>query len=225
MKRDDLDKFIAEFFGTFILVLAGTGAIIFNDLIGGSFSNVGIALTFGLAVMTMVYAFGNISGAHINPAVTLAFWFAHRLPGRYVVPYILSQCIGAVTASVMLHLLVEHPTLGATLPSGPAYQSLVLEMIMTFLLMFVILRVSTGAKEEGIIAAPAIGAVVGLGALFAGPISGASMNPARSFAPALVASHFDSLWIYLLAPTVGTCLAVIACRCVRGAGVAQKMEV
>ncbi len=223
MKRNNLEKFVAEFCGTFILVLAGTGAIIFNDVIVGSFSNLGIGLTFGLTVMVMVYVLGDISGAHINPAITLSFWIAHRLPSRYVLPYILSQCAGAIAASLVLRqLFVEHPTLGATLPSGPAYQSLVLEIIMTCFLMFVILKVSTGAKETGIMASAAIGGVVGLEAFFAGPISGASMNPARSLAPALVTGHLGSLWIYLLAPIVGAYLAVMGCRCVQGSGCCTK---
>jgi aquaporin NIP len=225
-KRDDLEKFVAECFGTFILVLAGTGAIILNDVSGGGFSNLGIGLAFGLAVMIMVLALGDISGAHINPAVTLGFWIARRLPSRYALPYILSQCAGAIAASLVLRMLfVYHPTLGATLPSGPAYQSLVLEIIMTCLLMYVILKVSAGAEETGIRAAATIGAVVGLEAFFGGPISGASMNPARSLAPALVTGHLGSLWIYLIAPVVGAYLAVIGCRCMQGDGCCTKREV
>jgi aquaporin Z len=225
MKRNNLEKVVAEFCGTCILVLAGTGAIIFNDVTGGSFSNLGIGFTFGLTVMVMVFTFGDVSGAHINPAVTLGFWIARRLPGSYVLSYILSQCVGAIAASLILRLLfVDHPNLGATLPSGPAYQSLVLEIIMTFLLMYVILKVSTGAEETGIKAAATIGAVVGLEAFFGGPISGASMNPACSLAPALVTGHIGSLWIYLLAPIVGACLAVITCRCVQGSGCCTKNE-
>lgn len=214
-----ISKFVAEFVGTFGLVFAGTGAIVINDVSGGVVSHVGIALTFGLIVMTMIYALGDVSGAHINPAVTLGFWIARRLSGRDVLPYIFSQCAGAVAASLVLRLLfLKHPNLGTTLPSGPAAQSFVLEVILTFFLMFVILSVSTGAKEKGIIAGAAIGAVVGLEALFAGPISGASMNPARSLAPALVSGRIDSLWVYLLAPIVGACLGVVTCRCVQKSG-------
>lgn len=217
LKRDDSEKLVSEFFGTFVLVLAGTGAIIFDDVIGGGLSNVGISLAFGLAVTFMILAFGNISGAHINPAVTLGFWIAGRLHHRYVFPYIFSQCAGALAASVMLRLLFDdHPTLGATLPSGPAYESFMLEFFMTFLLMFVILKVSTGAKEVGFMIAVTVGIVVGLEAFWGGPISGASMNPARSLAPALIAVRLDYLWIYLIAPVAGAYLAVIACRCMQG---------
>jgi aquaporin Z len=224
-KRDDLEKFVPEFSGTFVLVLVGTGAIILNDVTGGGLSNLGIGLAFGSAVMAMVLALGDISGAHINPAVTLGFWIAHRLPSRYVLPYILSQCAGALAASLTLRLLfVDHPTLGATLPSGSAYQSLMLEIIMTCLLMYVILKVSTGAEETGIKAAVAIGAVVVLETFFGWPVSGASMNPARSLAPALVTGRFDYLWIYFLAPVVGAYLAVIGCRCVQGDGCCTKRE-
>jgi len=175
-----------------------------------------VALTFGLVVLAMIYAVGDVSGAHLNPAVTLSFFAARRFPGRSVLPYVASQCAGALTASVCLRLMFpEHTTLGATLPRGDALQSFVLEILLTCLLMFVILSVSTGAKEKGITAGIAVGAVVGLEALFAGPISGASMNPARSLAPAIVSLHFDSLWLYLMAPTLGAVLAVLACRCVR----------
>ena len=144
---------------------------------------------------------------------------AHCLPTRRVLPYILSQCVGAVAASLMVRALFGgHPTLGATLPSGLLLQSFVLEVILTFILMFVILCVSMGAKEKGVMAGAAVGAVVGLEALFAGPISGASMNPARSFGPALVTGHLDSLWIYLLAPVIGASLAILGCRCIQEPG-------
>lgn len=220
-----MKSYLAEAFGTFALVFAGTGAIVINDVSGGTVSHVGIALTFGLIVMVMIYALGDISGAHINPAVTLGFWIAHRLSSRRVLPYIFSQCAGAVAASLIMRaLFAGHPTLGATLPSGPAFQSFVLEVILTYFLMFVILSVSTGAKEKGIIAGAAIGAVVGLEALFAGPISGASMNPARSLAPAVVAGRLESLWIYLLAPAAGACLAVVGCRCVQEPGCCRSPQ-
>jgi len=218
-------QYVAELLGTFALVFAGTGAIIVNDVSGGIVSHVGIALTFGLIVMVMIYALGDISGAHINPAVTLGFWIAHRLSGRHVVPYILSQCAGGIAASLTMRaLFAGHPTLGATLPSGTAFQAFVLEVILTFFLMFVILNVSTGAKEKGITAGAVIGAVIGLEALFAGPISGASMNPARSLAPALVSGRLDSLWIYFLAPIAGACLAVVGCRCVQEPGCCRAIQ-
>ncbi|MDQ2688162.1 MAG: MIP family channel protein [Armatimonadota bacterium] len=214
-----MKKIVSELIGTFCLVFAGTGAIIINDVSGGTVTHVGVALTFGLVVMAMVYTLGDVSGAHLNPAVTLGFWAAHRFPARQLVPYILSQCAGAVCASLVLRLLFpHHQTLGATLPAGPSLQSFVLEFILTAILMFVILSVSTGAKEKGITAGIAVGAVIGLEALFAGPICGASMNPARSLGPALVSGHYADLWIYLLAPTLGALSSVLACRCVREPG-------
>lgn len=214
-----MKKYIAELIGTFALVFAGTGAIVVNDLSGGTVSHVGVALTFGLVVMVMIYALGEVSGAHLNPAVTIGFYLARRLPLREVPFYILSQCVGALLASIALRLLFAgHSTLGATIPAGSPAQSFVLEIIITSILMFVILSVSIGAKEKGLIAGVAIGAVVGLNALFAGPISGASMNPARSLAPALVTGQIEHLWIYLLAPVIGAGLAVWGCRCVQQPG-------
>lgn len=209
-------KYIAEFIGTFALVFAGTGAIIINDVSGGVITHVGIALTFGLVVMAVIYAIGDISGAHLNPAVSFGFWVSRRFPGRSVLPYIISQCSGALLASLTLRLLfMEHPTLGSTLPAGPAAQSFVMEIILTGFLIFVILNVSSGAKEKGLMAGIAVGAVVGLEALFAGPISGASMNPARSLAPALLSWNLNTLWIYITAPILGSYLGVMACRGVR----------
>jgi aquaporin NIP len=209
-------KYAAEFIGTFGLVFAGTGAIIINDVSGGAVTSVGIGLTFGLIVLAMIYAIGDVSGAHLNPAVTLGFFVGRRLEAKMVLPYVLSQLSGALAASLLLRALFpQHLTLGLTAPTGPALQSFILEIILTALLMFVILNVSEGAKERGITAGIAVGAVIGLEALFAGPISGASMNPARSFAPALVSQHFANLWIYLVAPITGALLAVAGCRCVR----------
>ena len=209
-------KYAAEFVGTFGLVFAGTGAIIINDVSGGAVTSVGIGLTFGLIVLAMIYAIGDISGAHLNPAVTLGFFVGRRLEAKMVLPYVLSQLSGALAASLLLRALFpQHLTLGLTAPTGPALQSLILEIILTALLMFVILNVSEGAKERGITAGIAVGAVIALEALFGGPISGASMNPARSFAPALVSQHFANLWIYLVAPITGALLAVAGCRCVR----------
>src|SRR6266496_2361179 len=138
-----MKRYFAEAFGTFALVFAGTGAIVINDLKGGAITHLGIALTFGLVIMTMIYALGEVSGAHFNPAVTLGFFVARRLPGREVAPYILSQCFGALAASMILRQMFVHPTLGATLPGGPQYQSFIFEIILTCILMFVILSVST----------------------------------------------------------------------------------
>ena len=212
-------RLAAEGLGAFALVFAGTGAIVINDVSGGTVTHVGIALTFGLIVLAMVYAVGDVSGAHLNPAVTLGFFVARRFEGRWVAPYIASQCAGAMLASFALRLMFPtNATLGATLPAGDAIQSFVLELILTFLLMFVILSVSTGSKEKGILAGVAVGSVIALEALFAGPISGASMNPARSLAPALVAWRLDSLWLYLTAPVLGAGIGVLACRCVQAPG-------
>jgi aquaporin Z len=218
-------KLAAELVGTFILVFAGTGAIVINDASEGTVSHVGIALTFGFVVLAMIYAVGDVSSAHLNPAVTLGFFAARRLQARWIVPYIASQCAGAVLASLLLRLMFpSHATLGATLPAGSAGQSFALEGILTFILMFVILSVSTGAKEKGITAGIAVGAVIGLEALFAGPISGASMNPARSLAPALVSLRLESLWVYLTAPVVGAIVSVLGCRCVQEKGCCQVAQ-
>jgi aquaporin NIP len=216
----------AEAFGTFALIFAGTGAIIINDVSGGAVTHVGVALTFGLIVLAMIYAVGDVSGAHLNPAVTIGFFAARRFRGKSVLPYIVSQLLGALAASVLLReLFPQHPTLGATSPAGPAAQSLVLEIVLTTFLMFVILNVSTGPKERGTTAGIAVGSVIALEALFAGPISGASVNPARSSAPALVSQHFSGLWIYLIGPIAGALLAVVGCRCVREEGCCSAMPV
>lgn len=210
-------KLPAEALGTFCLVFAGTCAIVVNS--GGAVSHVGVALTFGMIVFAMIAALGDVSGAHLNPAVTVGFFLARRFPGRAVAPYILSQCAGAILASLAVRLLFPADAgLGRTAPAGPVYQSWLLELLLTAGLMFVILSVSTGAREKGITAGLAIGAVVALEALFAGPVSGASMNPARSLGPALVSWQLGSLWLYLTAPVAGAVLAVPACRCVREAG-------
>jgi aquaporin Z len=209
-------KLAAEFIGTFALVFAGTGAIVINETSGGAVTHVGIALTFGLIVLAMIYTLGDISGAHLNPAVTLGFFAARRFPFGLVLPYVASQCGGAIAASLVLRLLFPaNATLGATMPAGPAMQSFVLEAILTAILMFVILGVSTGAAEKGITAGIAVGAVIGLEALFAGPICGASMNPARSLGPALASFKLAHLWLYLVAPVLGAAVGVFACRCVR----------
>ncbi len=212
-----MQKLFAEALGTFALVFAGTTAIVVDQVSDGVVSHVGVALTFGLVVAAMIYAVGDISGAHLNPAVTLGFWIARRFPRADVAPYLASQCAGALLASSLVRGIFGSETgLGATLPAGSAGQSLLLEVVISILLVFTILSVATGAKEKGITAGLAIGAVVALGALCAGPISGASMNPARSLGPALVGGELRHLWVYLVGPVVGSCLAVLACRCARG---------
>lgn len=214
-----MKRLLAEFLGTFFLVFAGTGAIVINQATGGVIGHMGIALTFGMVVLAMIYTFGDISGAHLNPAVTLGFATARRFPWKDVPAYIGAQLAGAFAASGLLKLLFPGPgTLGATLPAGSASQSFILEVVLTAVLMLVILSVSTGAKEKGITAGIAIGAVVGLEAMFAGPISGASMNPARSLAPALVSGHVEHLWLYPAATILGALLAVPLCIGVRGPG-------
>lgn len=218
-----LKQCAAEFVGTFSLVFAGTGAIIVNDVTGGTVTHVGIALTFGLTVLAMIYSVGDVSGAHLNPAVTLGFFVARRFPGTLVAPYLASQFLGAALASLTLRLLFEgHPTLGGTQPAGTQLQSLVLEFILTFLLMFVVLSVSTGAQEKGITAGIAVGSLIALEALFAGPICGASMNPVRSLAPALVSGKHDALWLYLVAPPAGAFAAVVACCAIREPGCCRR---
>ncbi|GAA4801697.1 aquaporin [Olivibacter ginsenosidimutans] len=205
---------LGEFIATFILVFCGTGAIIIDQQTQGGVTHVGVAMTFGLVVMCLIYAFGTISGAHMNPAVSIAFVLARRLQKGQLLRYIGSQLFGAFVASITLKLLFpSNLVLGATLPHGSAMQSFLLEIILTFFLMLTVLHLvyQKFSVESGLIGV-VVGAVVGLEALFAGPISGASMNPARSFGPAVVSGQLGDLWIYLLAPTLGAALAVPVAR-------------
>lgn len=202
-------KYVAEILGTFALVFCGTGAIIINQQTNGAITHVGIAITFGLIVMAMIYTLGNISGAHLNPAVTIAFTLAKKFEVKEVAPYIISQLVGAILASLVLKFLFPtNELLGATLPSETALQSFILEFILTFFLMLVIINVATGSKEQGMFAGLAIGSTVLLEAMFAGPICGASMNPARSLAPAIVSGHTEYLWVYVVATILGASLAI-----------------
>ncbi len=204
-----MKKYLAEILGTFAVVFCGTGAIIINQHTNGAITHVGVSITFGFIVMAMIYALGNISGAHLNPAVTIAFTLAKKFKLNQVAPYIVSQLVGAFLASLVLkYLFPENEILGVTLPSGSASQSFILEFILTFFLMLVIINVATGSKEQGMFAGLAIGSTVLLEAMFAGPICGASMNPARSLAPAIVSGHTEHLWIYLVATIAGAALAI-----------------
>jgi aquaporin NIP len=201
-------QFLAEVIGTASLVFAGCGAIVVNDLQQGAVTHVGVSLVFGLIVLAMIYTVGEVSGAHLNPAVTLGFWWAGRLPASAVPNYLTAEFVGAlVGAGLLKALFPESMTLGATHPDGSALQSCLLELLLTFLLMFVILSVSRGAREKGLTAGIVVGSVIALEALFAGPISGASMNPARSFGPALLSGSMNDLWIYFVGPIVGALLA------------------
>ena len=194
----------AELFGTFCLVFAGTGAIVVNSVTGGAVTHIGISLVFGLVVLAMIYAVGDVSGAHLNPAVTLGFVASRRMAGATASLYVVAQAAGALLASAALAgLFPERSTLGETVPLGAPGRSMVLEAILTLILMVVILGVATGAKEKGIMAGVAVGATIGLEALLAGPICGASMNPARSLAPALVSGRLEHLWVYLIGPPLG----------------------
>jgi MIP family channel proteins len=210
-------NYLSEFIGTFCLVMAGTGAIVLNDYSHGAVTHAGVSLTFGLIVMAMILAVGKVSGAHLNPAVTLGLTAAGRFDKSLAMPYLLSQIAGAIAASSVLGLLFPaHDTLGATQPSGSALQSFALEGALTAVLMLTILWVTSEAHLSRFAIALTIGTAVGLGAFIGGPISGASMNPARSIGPALVAHKVADLWIYLTAPTLGALIAVKICRCLRG---------
>lgn len=195
------------------MVFCGTGAIVIDQVSGGMVGHLGVSITFGAIVMAVIYAIGDRSGAHINPAVSIAFAVSGQFAWSKVPGYLLSQFLGGILASLVLWFLFPGlENYGMTLPAGSVMQSFVLEIILTFFLMFVILQVSSGSKESGMMAGAAVGAVVLLEALFAGPISGASMNPARSLAPAMISGQLNEIWIYLLAPTIGAALSVIVWR-------------
>jgi len=207
---------IAEGLGTFLLVFAGCGAIIVSHSSPNALSHLGVSIVFGLAVLSAIYAYGDVSGAHINPAVTIGFWAAGRLPFRQIGPFIAAQSLGAISAALVLRgLFPNADTLGQTLPGGPVWQSFFLEWIMSWWLMTVILSVSEGAKEKGIVAGIVVGSVVAMEAAFGGPISGGSMNPARSLGPALIAGQMQFLWLYLSAPILGCLTAVLSCKWVQ----------
>lgn len=206
----------AEAIGTFALVFAGAGAIVVNAKTG-SLGHVGIAATFGLVVMAMIYAVGHVSGAHFNPAVSFAFALTRHFPWSHVGGYWVAQLLGALGAALLLRAsLGDIANVGATLPLGSAPQAFLWETILTFFLMFVIMAVATDTRAVGEAAAIAIGGTVALDALFGGPITGASMNPARSFGPAIASGELRDLWLYLVAPICGAALGAIAYLFVRG---------
>jgi MIP family channel proteins len=216
LAKGTIHQLAAEFVGTFGLVFAGTGAIIINTVTGGTVSHVGVGLTFGLIIMVMIYAFGHVSGAHFNPAVTLAFAAGRHFPWLLVPQYWAAQLAGGITASLLHRALfgdVAH--LGTTLPLGSASQSFGLEIILTLLLMVVITSVATDTRAVGQAAAIAIGGTIGLEALFAGPISGASMNPARSLAPAIVSWTWQDQWLYVAGPAIGAVAGVLLYNWIR----------
>lgn len=210
-----MKRYVAEALGTYALIFCGPGAVVINDLTNGSMGHVGIAITFGLIVMAMIFSFGSLSGAHINPAVTIGFTLTDRFKKSDLMPYIIAQLAGAILAAATLKFLFpSHPNLGATLPQGSEMQSFVLEIILTFFLMLVILFVSQN-KETSPYTAIAVGGTVLLEAMFAGPICGASMNPARSIGPALVSGELTSLWLYIAAPIIGAVLATFTWKLLR----------
>lgn len=215
-KQFVMKKYLAEFIGTFAMIFCGTGAMTINEVTGGDVTHVGIAITWGFIVMAMIYAFGEISGAHFNPAVTIAFAYAKKFSWKEVPKYILIQILGALSASLILYFLFPTSEFyGATIPTIDIWRAFVMELLLTFFLMVVIINVSTGSKEVGIMAGIAIGGVILLEAIFAGPVTKASMNPARSLAPAIVSGQFHGLWLYLTAPVLGAILAVISCKLVK----------
>jgi aquaporin NIP len=219
VSRPDLGRrALAEGLAAFALVFAGCGAIVANAQYDAALGTVGIALVFGLVIMVMIYAIGHLSGAHINPAVTVAFTLTRHFPAREAVAYVTAQCAGAISAAlVLLAVWPSQPAeLGATVPSVGVGSALVYEAILTAFLMFVIMAVATDTRAVGAAAAIAIGGTIGLDALFGGPVTGASMNPARSLAPALVSGTWTDFWVYVAGPVLGAAVGALAYQLVRG---------
>jgi len=208
----------AEGLAAFALVFAGCGAIVADEVYGGALGTVGVALVFGLIIMVMVYATGHLSGAHINPAVTLAFTLTRHFPARDAVAYVAAQLTGALLAALLLLAIwPEQPAeLGATIPSVGSGSAFVYEIVLSAFLMFVIIAVATDTRAVGAAAAIAIGGTVGLDALFGGPVTGASMNPARSFGPALASGEWSDFWLYTLGPVIGAAVGALAYQLIRG---------
>jgi aquaporin NIP len=217
-KPDLARRAAAEGLAAFALVFAGCGAIIANAHYGGALGSVGVSLVFGLVIMVMIYATGHLSGAHINPAVTLAFTLSRHFPPREAIVYVGAQLAGAtVAAFVLLAAWPDKPaSLGATVPHAGLGAALLYELLMTAFLMFVIVAVATDTRAVGAAAAIAIGGTVGLDALFGGPVTGASMNPARSFGPALAAGEWNDFWLYVIGPIAGAAIGALGYQLVRG---------
>ncbi|BFP40316.1 hypothetical protein FGF1_11610 [Flavobacteriaceae bacterium GF1] len=204
MDKNIWPSLVAEFIGTFLLVFFGTGAIIVDGLYDGMVTHLGVAIVFGLVVLVVIYAIGEISGAHLNPAVTWAFFVAKRIEAPKAVWYTLAQILAAIAASAILRAMFpETITMGETLPSNGLLPATLMEFILTFTLMFVIINVATGSKEQGLMAGLSIGFTVLICALMGGPVSGASMNPARSIGPALIGGNHTHLWMYIIVPLLG----------------------
>ena len=215
--KHNQSKYLAEIIGTFVLVFCGTGAIIFNQLSGGeAIGHLGISIVTGLTVAAMIYTVGDISGAHLNPMVTLAFYLAKDFPAKQILPFVIAQALGAGLASLSLKIMFPTAgTLGETMPSVSDNSAFVLEVILAFILVFVILHVAKGSKEQGMFAGIAIGSTVMLEVLFAGPICGASMNPIRSIVPALISGNLQHQWVYLTSPFVGAIIAVYSWKALK----------
>lgn len=212
----DPRRLIAEAIGTFFLVLIGPGAAMVNAYSHGAIGHVGVSLAFAFVVTGVIFASGHLSGAHINPAVTIAFWSVRRFPGREVVPYIVSQCIGASLASLATLLVLGNiGQMGATVPNVSVLGAFIIEWLLSFILMFVIMAVATDERVADGFAPIAVGLTVGFCALMGGPLTGASMNPARSFGPALIGAHWGSHWLYWIAPITGMCAAALSYNMLR----------
>ena len=223
MPRTFVRSLLAEAIGTFALVFAGCGAIMV-DAKTGALGHVGVAISFGLVIMVMIYAVGHISGAHFNPAVTLAFAVSRHFPTSRVAAYWAAQLAGATAAALVLRASLGNVAhVGTTLPSGSDGQAFLWEAVLSFFLMFVIMAVATDTRAVGEAAAIAIGATVGLDAMFGGPVTGASMNPARSLGPAIAAADFTSIWVYLTAPFLGAVIAAVTYQFLRDEPIASHV--
>ncbi len=203
-------RLASEFIGTFALVFIGAGSAAVNAWSNGAVSHVGISLAFGGIILVAVYALGHISGAHLNPAVTFGFWVARRFPGREVAPYVAAQIAGATAGAFAVRGAVgPFAVLAATRPAIPVLPALGVEIVLSFFLMLVVMAVATDARVSGEVAGLAVGFIVMVDALMGGPLTGASMNPARSFGPALATGQWESHWIYWIGPLIGMAIAVL----------------